>query len=99
MDLIQSLFSKENNKFNVETNNESNKEEMYLKYIETIQNKLIDIIEEKNLKIESLEKETNLYYTKYINTKECLEVQLSTNNKLLKIIKNKEDESKKSSFF
>lgn len=90
MDLFQNLFLK---------SEDDSKSEMYLKYIETIQNKFISIIEEKNLQIEKLEKDKNLYYTKYIDTKECLEVQLSTNNNLLKIIKEKEDESKKSSFF
>lgn len=85
MDLFQNLFIKAE---------EDSNSEMYLKYIETIQNKFISIIEEKNLKIESLEKEKNLYYTKYVDTQECLEVQLSTNNNLLKIIKEKEDESK-----
>ena len=53
MDLFQNLFIKTEN---------DNKSEMYLKYIETIQNKFISIIEEKNLQIESLEKEKNLYW-------------------------------------
>lgn len=86
---------------------ENEKEPILLKYIEEIQKKFIEQIEEENLKNDTLlkenqdlkeklnksKKETSEYYEKYIRSKECLDVQVKANKNLIQNLKKQSNNS------
>ena len=83
-------------------NNQSNKN--LIEYIEKIQTKFTNQIDELNLeneklkkKLELSEKEANEYYSKYIETKECLDIHVQANNNLTESI-NKSRQNKEPNF-
>lgn len=84
-----------------ENENKNKKESILLEYIEEIQKKFIEQIEEEKLKNDNLlkenqdlkeklnksQEETSEYYEKYIRSKECLDVQIKANKNLIQNLK------------
>lgn len=83
------------------------KESILLEYIEEIQKKFIEQIEEEKLKNDTLlkenqdlkeklnksKKETSYYYEKYNRFKECLDIQIKANKNLIQNLKKQSSNS------
>ena len=64
----------------------SEKEKNLVKYIEEIQKKFINQIEELRLENEKIKKEKEEYKSKYFEVKECLDIHVKANNNLIESV-------------
>lgn len=92
---------------NIFNDDENERETILLEYIEEIQKKFIEQIEEERLKNDTLfkenqklkeklnksQQETSEYYEKYIRSKECLDIQIKANKNLIQNLKKQSNNS------